>query len=247
MTDERVRRAERALGAGAAEAEERLLRERLRAGQLDPLRLRLAAFLGHGAARALDPAAPRPPELARAWAQAAARGTSGPLPFPVVQRLAATAHVRAWCETLAELGLEALIRAGALGLKEAAAACPGPLPAEVTRPLDAVRAWLERPDASRAAACLEVAEELALENLQLDPADPHSGLRQGSVLLAYAVEALVPASAAQGVATALLQAGRSARQARGSTPPAGDEPALPAGLPEVLEAVRVRLLTWALG
>ena len=63
MADERLRSLERA-GGGGPEARARRVRERLRAGQLDPERLALAALLGDDAARAaLHGAAPAPVEL----------------------------------------------------------------------------------------------------------------------------------------------------------------------------------------
>lgn len=63
MTDQRLRELERVAAAGA-EALERRVRERLRAGRLDPVRLGLAALLGDPVARrVLGPEAPAPAEV----------------------------------------------------------------------------------------------------------------------------------------------------------------------------------------
>lgn len=253
MTDERLRRAARQAGQGGAEgrqeAEERLLRERLRAGALDPQRVRLAAFLGHAAARALDPAAPAPPALEQAWERAQARARTldpaSPRYAGLVRRMAAALHLRAWCEELAELGLEPLIRAGHLGLSAARQAQPEPLPDPVRHALDAVALWLREPQPTRAAACLKLAEKLSAAGGALVLPEDRDGpalLRQGATLLAYAVEALVPASAAHGVSSALLSAGEALQLARGAPPRPADGPHLPPAIAAVLEQVRAGLL-----
>jgi len=60
--DADLRSLERAAAGGDVDAEARLLQARLRRGDLDPTRLRLAAHLGHPAAvKALGPEAPPPP------------------------------------------------------------------------------------------------------------------------------------------------------------------------------------------
>lgn len=261
MTDERLRRAARQAGQAGPEerpqAEERLLRERLRAGALDPQRVRLAAFLGHAAARALDPAAPRPPALELAWERAQARARTldpaSPRYAGLVRRMAAALHLRGWCEELAELGLEPLIRAGHLGLSAARQAQPEPVadhgPDPVRHALDAVALWLREPQPQRAAACLKLAEKLSAEGGAVvlpEERDAPALLRQGATLLAYAVEALVPASAAHGVSSALLSAGGALQLTRGAPPPPADGPHLPPALAEVLEQVRAGLLARAL-
>lgn len=114
MTDARLRAAERTAATDASpEAQAALLRERLRAGTLDPARLELAAYCGHEGARealGLDPwgGFPRyaedPPPFT---AQDGSR-----YEFVAVQTDLAPAYaLRPWVAGLARWGDEALTRA----------------------------------------------------------------------------------------------------------------------------------------
>ena len=78
MSDQRLRELERLWReSGSPEAEADVLRERARAGMLSEDRLRLAAFLGHEAARLAAQDPPTPPEPAEErwflWGQELAR------------------------------------------------------------------------------------------------------------------------------------------------------------------------------
>ena len=53
MADEHQRELERQVASGDFEAEAKLLLERVRSGELTEERLRLAAYCGHGAAKAV--------------------------------------------------------------------------------------------------------------------------------------------------------------------------------------------------
>lgn len=70
VADERLRRLERQAQSGDLEAGAQLLRERLRLGEVTPLGLRVAAFVGHPAARAAAPEVAAAPEGGEAWAAA---------------------------------------------------------------------------------------------------------------------------------------------------------------------------------
>jgi hypothetical protein len=69
VADERARELERRFHeTGSAEDEQAWLQARLRGGELDPIRLRLAAYLGHGPSQALlGDDAPEVPETFRGW------------------------------------------------------------------------------------------------------------------------------------------------------------------------------------
>lgn len=73
MADERLRRLGRQAAAGDVGAAASLLRERARLGEVPPLGLEVAAFLGDPAARAAVVAPPAPPPDDAAWAAGLAR------------------------------------------------------------------------------------------------------------------------------------------------------------------------------
>ncbi|MGE0713258.1 MAG: hypothetical protein AB7N76_35990 [Planctomycetota bacterium] len=130
--DERSRELERrSRAAGAPEDEEAWLRARLREGALSPERLELAAFLGHGPARA-------------------ALGLEGPAPeLPLVT----------WAARLADFGQEATVRASLAAGRATLARRPDlePIAGFV---LDAVARWLAAPGPETARDA-EVAGDLA--------------------------------------------------------------------------------------
>lgn len=121
MSDARLRELERRMAAGDSGARTEWLLERLRAGQLDPEALELAAFAADGAARAaLGPAAP-------------SRAPDAPEPL---------------ARSLSRFGPRACVLAGVLGGEAAiAAAAEGPAEGrELARAaLTAARAWIACP------------------------------------------------------------------------------------------------------
>lgn len=253
MADERLRRTAREAAAGDPRAEARHLLERVRAGTLDPEKLRVAAFLGHAAAREADPDAPSPPALAEVWERELPRVRRH---RPRVGRLALERrYVERWFDALGELGMQVQVRAGFEAWKSVAARA-GPDPARSEAGIvEAIEAWLRDPRDERAQACLVAADGLSqwvLERAESTAQEPRHALTLAINSLAYSVSALTPESGTQGVARAIEGAARAARLL--DHEPEGDEPedwTLPRELqvfPFALQdAIRSELVRWALG
>lgn len=203
--DDRARGYERAAGAGGAEARARALWERVRRGDLDPERLRLAAHAGDAGARL-------------------AVGAAGPLADPP---LAVVRGLDAW-------GKEALVRAALAAVGRCLhVVAPGDPVHDASRAVvEALAAWLTRPDGRDAAAA--EAAQAGRATFLLDTRDPRA-----------------PAWEALREATLLLEARTRTSPARGAAAKAADALALegrvddPEG--EVALAVREALAAWALG
>lgn len=164
--DERLRALEAAAARGDVEARAALLRERVRAGRLEPERVRLAAYLGDAAARQADGRPLAVPGDLHAWVQDLSQWGVEPARPTEEERRAQV------CERLASLASpdwrhQVLVRAALTVAREVRAALPVGYPhqdqvapdrvpalaAALDRLLDRVDAWLAAPshEAARAA------------------------------------------------------------------------------------------------
>lgn len=214
--DRRLRELERDADPGGGA---RLLRERLRAGVLGPERLRLAAALGHRAAREALGEPPPDGSLAGILGLAAGLGAAGPVWVAAAAAREALARHELWLE-------EALPRVrAALEAVEAWADCPCERHREeATRrqselgPLPRARRYLARP---------RVQVEMAARRALLAAGQVEPGPRAAAALAA--VEAAEQALAGAGEPAGLRRASGDAARA----------------IP--LLEVRPRLQAWALG
>jgi hypothetical protein len=216
---------QQALRTGAALDAARHLRERVRAGAVDPAQVRLAAFLGHAGARELEPDAAPPRAL--------------------------EAHVGRWAEEVVRCGgggREVAARMALAAAGAAASAWSGAQGAEeesMLSSLQATRAWVTCP----CLACADHAERAArsllswsmLSALMRSLAPTIAGLppllpAQTEVRAAHAGNAACKAAEVLRVPGYAAAAGAAATHASRATS---------AG--RVRQAVRAELVAWALG
>jgi len=157
--DARRRALERAVAAGDLPSRVRLLQERARRGELPAGGLELAAYLGHGVARAavgerggelVRSARERLAELARWEARhAEALANEGTMFFPrdAAWRRPVEEVVPRWMGWIAELGAEVRLRIGvALARVHAAGGLGGGSEPHLAATIAAAEAWLARPE-----------------------------------------------------------------------------------------------------
>lgn len=240
MSDTRRRARERAArdDAGDEAARARALVERLRAGDLPPGRLRLAAYLGHAPARAaLGLAAPP------ALSLAPPRGLDPPPDPEHAPAWLAMRIVDHWLVEWAAFGDEVPV-AAALAVGRRALVDLGPAPdPRLAAALAAAQAWVDAPGPAAVEVC---ARALRAAWPGFPPVDPRTGLRARLLELFPGVpeallERLVFLPVAAPVTAPADPARRAALVGRWL-----DDAVLAWGTARVRDAVAEGLLPWAL-